>query len=114
MAPSQARAWRCASAISRAVISTLISVAGLFVLLRAEFLAGVQVFVYVGGVMVLFLFVIMLVNVGREESGETRVFTKHAAVAIVASVALAAAFVFAVRSGERTLSAGAARPVLVW
>ncbi|MCA1593657.1 MAG: NADH-quinone oxidoreductase subunit J [Acidobacteria bacterium] len=51
------------------LISTLVSVAALFVLLGAEFIAGVQVLVYVGGVMVLFLFVIMLVNVGTEERG---------------------------------------------
>ena len=92
-----------------ALVSTLISVAGLFVLLRAEFLAGVQVFVYVGGVMVLFLFVIMLVNVGREESGETKVFTRHAAAAVVVSGALAVGFVFAVRAADRTFSAGPVR-----
>ena len=49
------------------LISTLVSVAARFVLLGAEFIAGVQILVYVGGVMVLFLFVIMLVNVGAEE-----------------------------------------------
>ena len=39
--------------------------AGLFAVLGAEFLAGAQVLVYVGGVMVLFLFVIMVVGGGR-------------------------------------------------
>ena len=42
---------------------SLISVAGLYVSLEAEFLFAVQILVYTGGVMVLFLFVIMLVNV---------------------------------------------------
>jgi len=42
------------------LIATLMSVAGIYVLLEAEFLAAVQVLVYAGGVMVLFLFVIML------------------------------------------------------
>jgi len=41
----------------------LLSVGGLFVSLKAEFLFAVQVMVYTGGVMVLFLFVIMLVNI---------------------------------------------------
>ncbi len=50
------------------LISALVSVAALFILLHAEFIAGVQILVYVGGVMVLFLFVIMLVNVGSEGS----------------------------------------------
>ena len=51
------------------LISSLVSIAALFILLGAEFIAGVQILVYVGGVMVLFLFVIMLVNVGAEERG---------------------------------------------
>lgn len=79
-----------------ALVSALLAVAGLFVLLRAEFLAGVQVLVYVGGVMVLFLFVIMLVNVGRE-AAEARapVFTRHAAAAGACVLALAALFAVA-------------------
>jgi NADH-quinone oxidoreductase subunit J len=58
------------------LISSLVSVAALFVLARAEFIAGVQILVYVGGVMVLFLFVIMLVNVGAEERGTDEIFNK--------------------------------------
>jgi NADH-quinone oxidoreductase subunit J len=45
--------------------ATLLSVAGVFLSLQAEFLAGVQVIVYVGGVLVLFVFVIMLVPTDR-------------------------------------------------
>jgi NADH-quinone oxidoreductase subunit J len=56
------------------LISALVSVAALFVLLGAEFIAGVQILVYVGGVMVLFLFVIMLVNVSAEERGREELF----------------------------------------
>jgi NADH-quinone oxidoreductase subunit J len=58
------------------LISTLVSVAALFVLLGAEFIAGVQILVYVGGVMVLFLFVIMLVNVSAEERGSEYLFNR--------------------------------------
>ena len=47
-----------------------------FIILGAEFIAGVQILVYVGGVMVLFLFVIMLVNVGAEERGKEEIFNK--------------------------------------
>src|SRR5881394_620169 len=60
------------------LISTLVSVAALFILLGAEFIAGVQILVYVGGVMVLFLFVIMLVNVGSEEEGRAPIFNNTA------------------------------------
>ena len=59
------------------LISSLVSVAALFVLAGAEFIAGVQILVYVGGVMVLFLFVIMLVNVGAEEQGREEIFNNQ-------------------------------------
>src|SRR5918912_330599 len=44
------------------LIVSLIGVAGLYLLQKAEFLFAVQIVLYVGGIMVLFLFVIMLVN----------------------------------------------------
>lgn len=48
-----------------AMLGTFLSIAVLFLVRGAEFLAVVQVFVYAGGIMVLFLFVIMLVNLHR-------------------------------------------------
>ena len=74
------------------LISTLLSVAALFILLGAEFIAGVQILVYVGGVMVLFLFVIMLVNVGSEERGGEELFNRPAQT--TAAVCFAALLVF--------------------
>jgi NADH-quinone oxidoreductase subunit J len=74
------------------LISALVSVAALFVLLGAEFIAGVQILVYVGGVMVLFLFVIMLVNVGAEER-EQEVLFNHTG-QTTAAVCFAALLVF--------------------
>ena len=41
-------------------------IAGLFVLLNAEFLAAVQIIVYAGAILILYLFVVMLLNVDRE------------------------------------------------
>jgi len=49
------------------LVLTIISMAGLFVLLHAFFLAAVQVLVYAGAVMVLFLFVIMLLDLKEED-----------------------------------------------
>ena len=69
------------------LISALVSVAALFVLLGAEFIAGVQILVYVGGVMVLFLFVIMLVNVGAEEREQEELFNRPAQVTAAVSFA---------------------------
>ncbi|MET0648847.1 MAG: NADH-quinone oxidoreductase subunit J [Pyrinomonadaceae bacterium] len=74
------------------LISALVSVAALFVLLGAEFIAGVQILVYVGGVMVLFLFVIMLVNVSAEERGGEELFNRSGQV--TAAVCFAALLVF--------------------
>ena len=48
------------------LVLTIISMAGLFVLLHAFFLAAVQVIVYAGAVMVLFLFVIMMLDLKEE------------------------------------------------
>ncbi len=48
------------------LIVCLMQVAAVFVLLRAPFLAAVQVFVYVGAVMVLFLFAVMVLDLGKE------------------------------------------------
>lgn len=46
------------------LLVTLASLAGLFVLLDAQFIAVLQVIVYIGAILVLFLFVIMLLNLG--------------------------------------------------
>ena len=47
-----------------ALVVAFLSVAGLYVMLSAQFIAAVQVIVYAGAIMVLFLFVIMLLNLG--------------------------------------------------
>ncbi|MGD8699063.1 MAG: NADH-quinone oxidoreductase subunit J [Gemmatimonadales bacterium] len=48
------------------LVLTLFSLASIFVLLNAQFLAALQVLVYAGAILVLFLFVIMLLNLGHE------------------------------------------------
>ena len=88
------------------LISSLVSVAALFILLGAEFIAGVQILVYVGGVMVLFLFVIMLVNVGAEEEGRAPIFNRPAQVtaALVFLALLAGALViYAIPRGYQAM-----------
>jgi NADH-quinone oxidoreductase subunit J len=83
------------------LISALISIAALFILLGAEFIAGVQILVYIGGVMVLFLFVIMLVNVGAEERGRERIFNNGPQVwtSVILALMLAGGLVYALRQG---------------
>jgi NADH-quinone oxidoreductase subunit J len=53
------------------LVVTLFSVAVLFVLLGAPFIGALQVLIYTGAILVLFLFVIMLLNITREESAVT-------------------------------------------
>ncbi len=48
------------------LVLTLFSIAAIFVLLNAHFLAALQVVVYAGAILVLFLFVIMLLNLGHD------------------------------------------------
>lgn len=50
------------------LVLNMVALAGLFLLLQAQFLAIIQILVYAGAIMVLFLFVIMLLNVQDEES----------------------------------------------
>src|SRR5580693_805512 len=53
------------SALSLVVV--MAALAGLYLLLDAEFVAAIQIIVYAGAIMVLFVFVIMLLNAGAEE-----------------------------------------------
>ena len=74
------------SAIS--LIFSLLGVAGLYLLQQAEFLFAVQIVLYVGGIMVLFLFVIMLVNL--DEAAKERQFNRQWLVALAAVAAVGA------------------------
>lgn len=87
------------------LIGTLVNVALLFILLRAEFVAGVQILVYVGGVMVLFLFVIMLVQTRAEEEARVALYTGQTWPAVGIALLLAVSFYFAMNPAH-----GAFRP----
>lgn len=82
------------------LISTLVNVALLFILLRAEFVAGVQILVYVGGVMVLFLFVIMLVQTRAEEEARVKLYTGQTWPAVIIALLLAVSFYFAMNPAQ--------------
>jgi len=70
------------------LITALLATAGIFLQLRAEFLFIVQIILYVGGIMVLFVFVIMLVNL--DVAVRQMQFARQKWVALVISLALAA------------------------
>ena len=68
------------------LVLTIASLAGLFVLLEAFFLAAVQILVYAGAVMVLFLFVIMLLDLKVEERRKFKIFAIAGAVIAVGTI----------------------------
>jgi NADH-quinone oxidoreductase subunit J len=91
-----------------ALAATLLSVAGIFLTLRAEFLAGVQVIVYVGGILVLFIFVIMLISVERAVA--ERQFNRQWLVALITSLLLIGQLAFVVWRGKDSLVVPEAEP----
>jgi NADH-quinone oxidoreductase subunit J len=74
-----------------ALILTLLALAGLYLMLYAPFVAGVQIILYAGGIMVLFLFVIMLVNLERSQKEEQ--YNQQWLAGILASLALGGLFI---------------------
>jgi NADH-quinone oxidoreductase subunit J len=74
-----------------ALISTLLAQAALYLMLYAPFVAGVQIILYAGGIMVLFLFVIMLINL--ERNMKERQFNRQWLVGIAAAAALGGLFI---------------------
>src|SRR5262245_61249349 len=86
------------------LVLTIVSLAGLFVLLHAFFLAAVQILVYAGAVMVLFLFVIMLLDLKEEARRRFQTFSVAAGLISVGALA-AVAVLSIVNSGlGRTLT----------
>ena len=86
-----------------ALITTLLAQAGLYLMLYAPFVAGVQIILYAGGIMVLFLFVIMLISIERAE--KERQFNHQWVVGIAAAAALGGLFiaVYTTTTGGRVL-----------
>ena len=74
------------------LVVTLFALAAMFVLLDAQFIAALQVLVYAGAIMVLFLFVIMLLNLGRP--GPTDI---KGPVGVLIAAVLAGALLFQLR-----------------
>lgn len=85
-----------------ALIFSFCGVAGLFVLLEAEFLAAVQILIYVGGITILLLFAIMLTS--RISSASTRVTSDQVGLSAVVGVGLLAGLVYALLRGIGNLT----------
>ncbi len=86
-----------------ALITALLAQAGLYLMLYAPFVAGVQIILYAGGIMVLFLFVIMLINL--ERTLKERQFNQQWLVGIVAAAALGGLFIAVYTKGRNLFPA---------
>jgi NADH-quinone oxidoreductase subunit J len=82
------------------VVLAFFALAGLFVTLEAHFLAAIQILVYAGAILVLFLFVIMLLNLGSHLPREWLAPPATLILASAASVAFVLVGFFLVRRGE--------------
>ena len=80
------------------LVLTIVSLAGLFVLLHAFFLAAVQILVYAGAVMVLFLFVIMLLDLKEEE--RRKIKGGAAALGVLAAGCIALTMIVVIRGSN--------------
>jgi NADH-quinone oxidoreductase subunit J len=92
-----------------ALIAALLAQSGLYLMLYAPFVAGVQIILYAGGIMVLFLFVIMLVSIERTQ--KERQFNRQWLVGIVAAGALGGLFIAVYTKGRSIFPDRALPPV---
>jgi NADH-quinone oxidoreductase subunit J len=85
------------------LVVTFFSIAGHYILLKAQFLAIVNIIVYAGAIMVLFLFVIMLLNLNNTENQEKRSFISKA-ISVVAGGLLLVSLVGLLKGSALTAS----------
>lgn len=90
------------------LVLTFFTIAGHYVLLNAQFLAAVHIIVYAGAIMVLFLFVIMLLNLNKETEPQKSVWLK--ASATIASGLLLVVLVGSLRGAETIVATNAFNP----
>ena len=89
------------------LVTALLATAGIFLQLRAEFLFAVQIILYVGGIMVLFIFVIMLVNL--DVAQHQMQFNRQWWLALLLAVVLGGQLAVVLSVGGTALSFPAAR-----
>jgi len=98
------------SAVHSAIwlVVSLMGVAGLYLLQKAEFLFAVQIVLYIGGIVVLFLFVIMLVNL--DQAAKLKQFNRMWPIALACAVAVGAEVTWFLNKGMGSISLPAVVP----
>jgi NADH-quinone oxidoreductase subunit J len=101
------------SALSLIVV--MVALAGLYLLMGAEFVAAVQIIVYGGAIMVLFVFVIMLLNAGVEERTNLSTLARFAGVPLAVALTgfLAAAVARSADRAQMAAQTGGVAPTKV-
>jgi len=94
-----------------ALVGSFFGLAGLFLLLNAQLIAALQVLVYTGAIMVLFLFVIMLLSLTHLGDAPPRL-TVHQVVGGAAAMSLLACLIVAIWHWHETLAGGRGREAL--
>ncbi len=90
------------------LVNVMFALAALYVMLGADFLGAAQVLVYAGAIMVVFVFVVMLLNLGESEVQERRSIVASVVASAIGG-ALAAELLFVIRA--QPLPTGELRPV---
>ena len=91
------------------LLASIVGIAGLYLMLTAEFLAAIQILVYAGAVVILFLFVIMLLGPASLSGRDTRTAIPRyfGMIVFVASAGAALLFLYKLSAGKLTLLAKA-------
>jgi NADH-quinone oxidoreductase subunit J len=92
------------------LILVMVSLAALYLMLGAEFISAVQIIVYAGAIMVLFVFVIMLLNAGIEERTNYSQMAKYAGLPLAIFLLFALAHWMANSAIGATVANGAGAP----
>jgi NADH-quinone oxidoreductase subunit J len=93
-----------------ALILVMVALAALYLMLGAEFIAAVQIIVYAGAIMVLFVFVIMLLNAGTEERTNLSQIAKYAGLPLGIFLLIELAYSLAHTATGATIANGAGAP----
>jgi NADH-quinone oxidoreductase subunit J len=95
-----------------ALIGNFFCLAGLYLLLHAQFLAALQIMIYTGAIMVLVIFVIMLLNLGDEQSLKDRkTFKAGAGIALATGLLLELVVILVTRPSEIASTSCSVTPV---
>jgi len=94
------------------LVSDLFLLAGIYAMMQAHFVAAIQILVYAGAIVVLFIFVIMLLNLGPEARQRLKIPAPELAVLVITTIAFIGVAIM-MTNGQPTVPVGALTPKAV-